>query len=132
MTVLQRSERIIPDDEPEVAEALADYLRQEGIAIHSGVRLLSIRQQDDMKVIHAEVNEQRQEFRAEAVLMAVGRTPNTRGLGLEGLGVAADAQGFIEVDEFMRTKHPRVYAAGDVTTGPEAGLRGGCGRQHSR
>jgi len=119
VTILQRSPRIIPEHEPEIAEALADYLRQEELTIHTGVRPLAIRQNNNEKVIMAEVSGQRREFRAEQVLMAVGRTPNTQDMGLEEVGVELDARGFIQVDEFMQTSHPRIYAAGDVTNRPK-------------
>lgn len=119
VTILQRSPRIIPEHEPEIAEALTDYLRQEGLTIHTGVRPLAIRQDDGQKVVTAEVNGQRREFRAEQVLMAVGRTPHTRDMGLEDTGVALNASGFIQVNGFMQTSHPRIYAAGDVTNRPK-------------
>jgi len=119
VTILQRSPRIIPEHEPEIAEALADYLRQEGLTIHTGVRLLAIHQNESEKVVACEVNKQRREFRAEQVLMAVGRTPNTQNMNLKNAGVALDAGGFIQVDEFMQTSHPRIYAAGDVTNRPK-------------
>ena len=119
VTILQRSPRIIPEHEPEIAEALADYLHEEGLAIHTGVQLLAIRQDNGEKVVTAQVNGQRHEFRAEQVLMAVGRTPHTNGMGLEEAGVELDAGGFIKVDEHMQTSHPRIYAAGDVTNRPK-------------
>jgi mercuric reductase len=119
VTILQRSPRIIPEHEPEIAGALADYLHEEGLAIHAGVQLLAIRQDDGEKVVTAQVNGQRHEFRAEQVLMAVGRTPHTNGLGLEEVGIELDAGGFIVVDDYMQTSHPRIYAAGDVTNRPK-------------
>jgi len=119
VTVLQRSPRIIPEHEPEIAEALADYLRQEGLTIHTGVRLLAIHQGESEKVVACKVNRQRREFRAEQVLMAVGRTPNTQNMNLEQVGVDLDAGGFIQVNEFMQTSHPHIYAAGDVTNRPK-------------
>ncbi len=59
-----------------------------------------------------------EELEAEHVLVAVGRTPNTDGLGLEKLGVELDERGYVRVDPGMRTSNPRVYAAGDVTGPP--------------
>jgi len=119
VTVLQRSPRLIPEHEPAIAEALADYLREEGLAVHTGVKPLAIRQEGDEKVITAEADGQRREFRAEQVLMAVGRTPRTAGMGLAEAGVTLDAGGFIVVNEFMQTSNPRIYAAGDVTQQPK-------------
>lgn len=119
VTLLQRSPRIIPEHELEIAEALADHLRGEGLAIHTGVRPLAIRQEGDEKVIIAEVEGRRREFRAEQVLMAVGRRPHTTEMSLVEAGVELDADGFVVVNEFMQTSNPRIYATGDVTQHPK-------------
>ena len=119
VTILQRSARILPHHEPEISGALANYLREEGITIHTGVKPIAIRQEGGMKVVVAEVGGERREFRAEQVLMATGRTPNTQNMGLEEAGVELDDQGFIVVNPYMQTSNPRIYAAGDVTTGPK-------------
>jgi dihydrolipoamide dehydrogenase len=54
----------------------------------------------------------------EKVLVAVGRTPNTRDIGLEALGIETDKRGFIGVDRQMKTSAPNVYAIGDVAGEP--------------
>ena len=59
------------------------------------------------------------ELRADQLLVATGRTPNTRGLALDAAGVAVNAQGAIVVDEGMRTSAPHIYAAGDCTDQPQ-------------
>ncbi|HEX9869173.1 MAG TPA: FAD-dependent oxidoreductase, partial [Candidatus Tectomicrobia bacterium] len=119
VTLLQRSERLIPEHEPELANALAEYLRGEGIDVHTGVSVSAIREERGEKVITAIVDGAQQEFRAEQVLMATGRTPNTQKMGLAETGVALDAGGFIEVDDHMQTSRPSIYAAGDVTNRPQ-------------
>lgn len=119
VTILQRSSRLLPEHEPEVAEALADYLRAEGLAVHTGVKPLAIRQEAGETVVTAEVDGGRREFRAEQVLMAVGRTPRTADMGLEEAGVTLDKDGYIVVNEFMQTSNPRIYATGDVTRHPK-------------
>jgi mercuric reductase len=118
VTLLQRSHRLIPEHEPEISAALAEALRQEGLAIHTGVKPLAIREEAGQKVVTANVNGEEGEFRAEQVLMAVGRTPNTQHLGLEEIGVKLDEQGFIKVNSRLETTHPNIYAVGDVTGGP--------------
>jgi mercuric reductase len=80
---------------------------------------LAIRQEGEEKVITADVDGQRREFRAEQVLMAVGRTPHTAEMGLAEAGVELDADGFIVVNDFMQTTNPRIYATGDVTQHPK-------------
>ncbi len=57
------------------------------------------------------------EMTVEKVLVSVGRTPNTRGLGLEGAGVAVDDRGYVVVDDYLETTVPNVYAVGDVNGG---------------
>lgn len=119
VTILQRSPSLIPEHEPEIAQALTEYLRAEGIEIHTGVNLLRIRQASGEKFITAQLDGREEEFRAEHVLMATGRTANTRDLGLEAVGVELDPQGFIMVDDHLQTSNPRIYAAGDVTNRPK-------------
>ncbi len=119
VTILQRSERLIPEHEPQIAEALADYLRAEGLTIHTGVQPTAIRQKDGSTVVTADLDGQAREFQADQVLMAVGRAPNTQDLGLTEAGVELDGGGFIIVDDQLRTSNPNIYAAGDVTNRPK-------------
>ncbi|MFQ5578931.1 MAG: FAD-dependent oxidoreductase, partial [Anaerolineae bacterium] len=119
VTILQRSSRLIPEHEPEVSAGLVDALREEGLTIHTGTTLLSIREENGQKVITARVNGEQQEFRAGQVLMAVGRTPNTQNMGLEEAGVELDERGFIKVNDRMETTNPNIYAVGDVSNRPK-------------
>ncbi|MFQ5602695.1 MAG: mercury(II) reductase [bacterium] len=119
VTILQRSSRLVPEHEPEIGEALAEYFRKEGIRIETGVATERIREENGEKIITATVRGEQREFCAEQVLMALGRTPNTQEIGLEATGVELDQNGFIVVDEHLQTSHPKIYAAGDVTTLPK-------------
>ncbi len=119
VAILQRSERLLPEHEPEIGETLADALNREGLAVHTGVRIESVRQEGNQKVVLAAIEGKQHEFRADHILMATGTTPNTKNLGLDAAGVACDEQGFIEVDATMKTSNPKIYAAGDVTTLPK-------------
>ncbi|MBK1670258.1 mercury(II) reductase [Rhodovibrio sodomensis] len=103
--------RVLPEAEPEISEALAGYLRAEGIDVRAGVTYRSIARTADG--IELALGDGRTE--AEAVLVAAGRRPNTENLGLDELGVSQDARGAVPVDDHMRTNRPGVYAAGDVT-----------------
>ena len=118
VTILQRSPRLIPEHEAEIAEALADYLREEGVTIHTSVRVQHIRQQGSEKVVMATVGGEKREFRTAQVLMATGRWPNTADMGLQEAGIELDDRGAIRVNAQMQTTNPRVYAAGDVIGGP--------------
>ena len=118
VTLLQRSERILPDHEPEIADALADSLREEGVEIHTGATVIRLERAGKEKVVEARVGGQVRTFRAAHILVAMGRRANTEGLGLEVAGVETDGQGFVRVDGALRTTNPRIYAAGDVTGPP--------------
>ncbi len=115
VTILQRSPRIIPQREPEIGDALRGYLEDEGITVVTGVKLLELRTEGDEKIVVAEVEGERREFRAQQVLAALGHIPNTGGLGLEDAGVALGPQGHVQVSPTLQTTNPDVYAAGDVT-----------------
>jgi mercuric reductase len=116
--VVEALERVVPTEDPDLSEALASALEAEGIEIHTGVRVTGIAREEGGYVVRVEDGSLAGEIRAEQLLVATGRKPNTEGLGLEEAGVETDRKGFLQVDEFMRTSNPDVFAAGDVTGGP--------------
>ncbi len=114
VTILERSGRILNDEEPEISSALAGILREEGIQIVTRAQVEQVAGDATGVRIHAQVREQPQEFRAARLLVAAGRRPNTADLGLERVGVQLDAQGAVIVDSNLRTNVPHIWAAGDV------------------
>ena len=118
VTVLQRSERILPDQSPELTQALTEYLEAEGIRIVTEVRPVKVAEEAGEVVFEAVVAGKREEFRAARLLLATGRQPNTDDLGLAGAGVVTDARGFVGVDETLLTSANGVFAAGDVIGDP--------------
>lgn len=117
--ILQRSPRLVPDHEPEIGRAIQDYLEQEGIRVLTGVQVDRLSREGDTRVVRARLMGQPCEFRADQILMALGRQPNTQGLGLEHVGVTVDDNGAIVVNEYQQTTNPIIYATGDVTINPE-------------
>ena len=117
--LLQRSTRLIPEHEPEIGRAIQDYLEHEGIGVITGVQVERLSREGDTRIAHARVMGQQREFRADQIFMAFGREPNTKGLGLEQVGVETDQDGFIIINEYQQTTNPRIFAVGDVTTNPE-------------
>ena len=121
VTVLQRSERILPDDEPEISEALTQYLEEIGVRIFTGVTINRVAKRGGEKggkIVDLTAGAKRREILCDQILLATGRRPNTEGLGLEVVGVKTDAKGFVTVNEEMQTSAPNVWAAGDVTGEP--------------
>lgn len=118
VTILQRSPRIIPEEEPEISDALRRYLEDEGIRVETGVGLESVRKDGDDIVVMAKVGGSPREFRAEKLLMATGRRPNTGELGLEKAGVELSGRGAIKANDELRTTAANIWAAGDVIGEP--------------
>ena len=114
VTVLQRSDRILPTESADITTALTGYLADEGINIVTGVAVEQVRRQPQGVVVTAQVNGQTQEFNAQHILVATGRKPNTLHMGLESAGVLLDDRGFIRVRSTLQTTLPGVWAAGDV------------------
>jgi mercuric reductase len=118
VTLLQRSAHIIPEDEPEIAELLAGYLRDEGIDIRTGVEIQSLKKAATGIEAATVINGIRQVFSAERLLLAAGRSPNTQGLRLDRAGVKTGPGGAVIVDAGLRTTALNIWAAGDVTGEP--------------
>ncbi|MDE3036948.1 MAG: mercury(II) reductase [Pseudomonadota bacterium] len=114
VTICCRS-RLVPETEPEISEALAVYMRDEGIGICEGIGYQKIEKTNKgIRLIHNKGGETRI-IEAEKVLVATGRRPNTANLGLEEIGIELLKNGGIKVNEYMQSSRPDVYAAGDAT-----------------
>ncbi|MBI5553690.1 MAG: mercury(II) reductase [Candidatus Diapherotrites archaeon] len=116
--LLQRADRLVPREEPELAKLLQQYLEEVGIEICTNVEIENIEQQKIQKTVNAVVNGKKKSYKAEALLVATGRKPNTQNLGLEKIGVKIDKRGGITVNEEMRASLENFWAAGDVKGEP--------------
>jgi len=114
VTIVCRS-HLLPATEPEIAEALSDYLRDEGIRLECGIAYKLANQTAAGASLIVTRNGRDETLTAERLLVATGRAPNVEGLGLKEAGVAQETNGSIRVDDRMRTTRSSVYAAGDVT-----------------
>ena len=113
VTILARRTLLVRED-PAIGEAVTEP-SAEGITVLPYTQASAVSFKDDeftLVTSHGEV-------RADRLLVASGRPPNTRGLGLDAVGVALDARGAIVVDDHMRTSAPDVYATGDCTDRPQ-------------
>ncbi len=114
VTVLQRSDRILPDQSPELTAALTSYLEAEGLTIVTGNQFTKVSQIQNQIEVESMVAGRFQTFTAHQLVVATGRTPNTTGMGLEELGLNLTPQGAIVVDDTLQTSIPGIYAVGDV------------------
>jgi mercuric reductase len=118
VTLLQRSDRIIPEEEPAISDALRSYLQAEGITIKTGVQIKRVYQTQGRKVVAGRVKGREFEVRADELLLATGRDPNTDSLVLDAVRVKLREDGAVRVNREMHTTAPHVWAAGDVIGEP--------------
>ena len=114
VTLVTRS-RLLPGAEPEVAEALTEALKAEGIRVETGLSYRGVAARDGGVALTIERGGKVETFTATRLVATTGRIANTEGLGLEELGIKTDRRGAIKVGPDMATTRPGVYAAGDVT-----------------
>ncbi len=119
VTLLERNAHILFHGyEPEVGLTLQPLLQDEGLAIETDAQVVRVRREGSGVVVTARVGPGRaareRQFRAEKLLVATGRKPNTENIGLEQVGVRTNGRGEIVVDEHLRTNIPHIWAAGDI------------------
>lgn len=114
VTILQRSDRILPTETKDLTNALTGYFEDEGIKVVTGNNFVSVQESTGRIVVESIVNRETRTFRAEKIIVATGRRANTNNIGLLEVGVELNDKGFIKVDEHLQTSVPTIYAAGDV------------------
>jgi mercuric reductase len=115
VTILERSPQLLAHGyESEVGLALAEIFAEEGIRVVTDTSARRVRQDGREVVTTARVGGDEKAFRAERILIATGRRPNTDTIALERAGVSVNARGEVKVDAFLRTTVPHIFAAGDV------------------
>ena len=115
VTVLEYLDRILPGMDLETARLAQRMFKKQGLDFKLGARVTGARAEGDGCVVEAEGLDP---IACDRVLLAVGRRPNTVGLGLDTIGVELDDRGRVPVDEHFRTRAAGVYAIGDVIAGP--------------
>jgi len=120
VTIVDAEERIAPAADAEASETLARALCDEGIEIATSVFVKSVRREgaEVVAAIAPRNGSEAYEASAETVMLAAGRVPNVEGLNLAAAGVKSTKAG-IAVDKRLRTSTPGIWAAGDVTAGPQ-------------
>lgn len=116
--ILEYADHLIAAMDHELGKNLQKILRKEGVDIRLGQSVYKTESSDSVaKVFFKDKNGAENELEAEYILVAVGRSPYIKGLGLENTDVQLDNRGFIKVDESNRTAVPTIYAIGDVIGG---------------
>jgi pyruvate/2-oxoglutarate dehydrogenase complex dihydrolipoamide dehydrogenase (E3) component len=108
--VLERADRVLAKEEPELADRLVARLRAEGVDVRTGAEVTRVSAQGARKVVETADG---QRVEADEVVVGVGRVPQVGELGLEALGVEVGPEGVV-VDASLRTSVSSIFAAGDV------------------
>ncbi len=119
VTVVEYLDRITPGMDSEMAIQLHKALERQGVKFRLGQKVLAARAEQNQVVLNVEAaaGGGMQTMNADRVLVAIGRRPNTEGVGLEALGISTDKKGRILVDDKFGTNVEGVYAIGDVIGG---------------
>ena len=120
VTIVEGLPSLVPNEEPVVSKALERAFRKRGIDFKTGVRFSGVEQHENGVVVSLESGEK---LEAELMLVAVGRGPNTAGLGYEEQGINME-RGWVLTNERLQTNLPGVYAAGDIVPGLQLAHRG--------
>jgi len=113
VTLVERSPRLLPHDDEDVATAVAEILTSEGITLRLGAECISLGQENGRPVVHVSCEENPASSQGSHLLLALGRQPNTDDLGLAKAGLQADKHGYLPVDETLQTAVPGIWALGD-------------------
>lgn len=119
VTLIGRSREILRGYEPEFGPLLREALAAEGMVFRLGAEVQRVTPDDDGVQLHLLVDGREETLTAARLLVATGRGPNTVGLRLDQAGVNLGHRGEVVVDDHLQTTNPRIYAAGDVTGGPQ-------------
>ncbi|MEG3176398.1 FAD-containing oxidoreductase [Sphingomonas sp. RB3P16] len=113
VTVVERAERLIAREDPEISDAIRQILEDEGITVRAGATCIGFAPHPAGVAVRVDCHDGAPVVVGSDVLLAVGRRPNTDDLGLAAAGVATDDRGYITVDDGLQTNVPGIWALGD-------------------
>ena len=116
--ILEALDDFLATVDRQIANEAWKILQKQGLDIRLGARVTGTGSNNRQVIINYESEGEKQQIIVDKLIIAVGRSPNTQGLGAEKCGLVLDERGFIEVDENCQTNLPNVYAIGDVVRGP--------------
>jgi pyruvate/2-oxoglutarate dehydrogenase complex dihydrolipoamide dehydrogenase (E3) component len=111
---VEREGNIMGREDPDIADMILQRFKSEGINVMINTNAVAVEVSDENKTLVCERAGERIEIPFDEIIVAVGRKANTKGFGLEKLGVEISKRGTIAVNEYLQTNFPNIYAVGDV------------------
>lgn len=119
VTIINTHPNILPNEDEEVVARIRADFEQRGIQFLDSTKLTEINEENNKLNLTLEIENQTKNLTADALLLAVGRTPNIKDLHLKNTNIETTAKGAIKVNEHLQTSVPNIYAIGDVTGNPQ-------------
>lgn len=119
VTVLEGQKSILPGTNRKLTNVVQRKLKEKGVEIVTNAMVNGSQEEADGVTVTAEVKGKTEEYKADYVMLSIGRVVNTDDIGIEKAGVELDEYGLVKVDEQARTNKPHIYAIGDIIAGPQ-------------
>ena len=120
VTVLERGPQLLPREDKDVADALLEFLRLDGVDIRLNTQVARVEgSSGDSVRVSITTSAGMSLLEGSDILVATGRIPNTKNIGLDKTGVALDARGYIQVNERLETTAPGIWALGECAGSPQ-------------
>ncbi|WP_415886655.1 dihydrolipoyl dehydrogenase [Neptuniibacter sp. QD37_6] len=114
VSIVLRGDHIMPKEDKDISDWVSQRFDQEGINVLGNRKMLEFVEREGSKYLVCEHKGQLEEIPFDQLLVATGRQANVNGFGLENLDIQTKADGTLEVNEYLQTKYPNIYACGDV------------------
>ena len=119
VTVIDKAEKLLAREDDDVANAVFESYKSLGVEFIFGADTKRVEQDENTVTLSYEVNGEASKISSDVLLVATGRTPNTKELNLENAGVEVSERGFVNANEHLQTNKPHIFAMGDVNGGPQ-------------
>lgn len=119
VTVIDKAEKLLAREDDDVANAVFESYKSLGVEFIFGADTKHVEQDENIVTLSYEVDGETGKISSDVLLVATGRTPNTKELHLENAGVEVSERGFVNTNEHLQTNKPHIFAMGDVNGGPQ-------------
>jgi len=118
VTVIEMLDRVCPAMDGTIGKTLLQVLKKQGLTFHLEAKVTEAKVKKDSVTLAVSTQNGNHEWSADVVLVAIGRRPYSKGLGLDTIGISLTPQGFVPVDQNFCTSQPHIFAIGDLIEGP--------------